>query len=106
MLTAQQQSSSNALVFNKPQIRINDRILPLASLRGNTRPVILTGSRGQISRALREAEPRIAELRERGVSVIPIVVNDDDSDEKLKALKTQFRWGESSPPLVGSLAQL
>lgn len=67
-----------------------ERVIPLAAFRGSTRPVIIAGSRSQISRALAGAEPFREALRERGVSVIPIEVSAEDAGEKLRQLKAEF----------------
>jgi len=68
-----------------------DRLVTLEALRGTTRPVIVTGSKGQVNRALKAAEPFLDALRERGVSVIPVRVTEDDPSAKLAALKQEFR---------------
>ena len=70
-----------------------ERILPLARLRGQVRPVLLAGSAGYVNRAMRAAEPLRAELRERGVAVVPLVLSDEDPETRLQALKAQFRCG-------------
>jgi hypothetical protein len=46
-------------------------MVPLVNFRGNVRPVLLAGSAGYISRALKAAELFRTELRLRGVSVVP-----------------------------------
>lgn len=80
-----------------------DRLVTLEALRGTTRPVIVTGSKGQVNRALKAAEPYLASLRERGVSVIPVMVSEDDPSAKLAALEQSFRkkktgFGKAAPP--------
>jgi tetratricopeptide (TPR) repeat protein len=73
------------------QIKVGPgRVLPLAAFRGTTRPVIVTGTRGQVNKALREAEPLKSELRARGVSIIAIVLNEDDSGERLRRLREEL----------------
>lgn len=67
-----------------------ERVIPLAAFRGTTRPVIIAGSRTQISRALAGAEPFREALRERGVSVIPIELSAEDAGDKLRQLKAEF----------------
>lgn len=64
--------------------------MPLSLFRGSTRPVIVAGSKGQVARALTAAEPYIEQLRERGVSVVPIIMNDDDPQERLRRLKLEL----------------
>lgn len=68
-----------------------DRVVPLASFRGAVRPVLLAGSQGFISRALKESELFRTELRERGISVIPLQLSSRDPGEKLRALKADLR---------------
>lgn len=78
-----------------------ERVIPLAAFRGTTRPVILAGSRGQLSRALAGAEPYREALRERGVSIIPIQLSAEDADERLRKLKAEFSGGEGEPASKG-----
>jgi hypothetical protein len=75
-----------------PQVSLGggDRVIPLAAFRGTTRPVIVAGTRTQLSRALAGAEPFREALRERGVSVVPIQLAGQDPGEKLRALKAEF----------------
>ena len=68
-----------------------NREVPLASFRGAARPVLLAGSSGYISRALKASELHQTELRLRGISVIPLVLSSKDPGEKLRALKAEFR---------------
>ncbi|MEW5305795.1 MAG: hypothetical protein WDW36_008313 [Sanguina aurantia] len=79
-----------------------DRVLPLAKFRGSIRPVIVAGPRISVEKALREAEPKLTSLRNRGVSVIPLYTDDDDTpkgpaltkdldfEARIKALKKEF----------------
>ncbi len=70
------------------------RVLPLASFRGSTRPVLLAGSRAWLQKALASAEPYRSELRDRGVSLVPLpsaAAEADDPTEKLRALKREFQ---------------
>ena len=67
-----------------------ERVVPLASFRGAARPVVLAGSQGYISRALKAAELFRTELRARGVSVVPLALTANDPGEKLAALKREF----------------
>jgi tetratricopeptide (TPR) repeat protein len=66
------------------------RTVPLAAFRGSTRPIILTGSKGQINKALASAEPFRQELRLRGVSLVPVVFSEEDPGEKLRKLKAEI----------------
>lgn len=65
-------------------------MLPLAALRGTTRPVILAGSKGQVTRALTAAEPYQGALRARGVTLVPVIINPDDPQERLRRLKAEL----------------
>lgn len=69
------------------------RVLPLIKFRGTVRPLIVAGDRAYVERQLREAEPRIADLRARGVSVVPVVYA-ADPDERLRALRREFQAQE------------
>jgi hypothetical protein len=68
-----------------------DRVVPLASFRGSVRPVLLAGSQGFISRALKASELFRTELQLRGISIVPVPLSSKDPDEKLRALKAEFR---------------
>ena len=75
------------------QVKIGkDRLVTLGALRGSTRPVIITGSKGQVTRILKAAEPFADALQERGISVIPVKVSEEDPSAKLAALKEEFRY--------------
>ncbi len=75
------------------QVKVGDRVLPVAAFRGSTRPVLVVGSKGHISRSLRAAEPFRSELRQRGVSLITLQTDGLDSNSQLDALKKEFgRW--------------
>mmetsp|Transcript_11959 Transcript_11959/g.35812 ORF Transcript_11959/g.35812 Transcript_11959/m.35812 type:complete len:375 (-) Transcript_11959:4171-5295(-) len=82
-----------------------DRQLPLASFRETTRPVLLAGSRTWLKKALAAAEPYREELRERGVSVVPlpsaIAKLEDDPAERLRALKQEFGAAKKSEAKQG-----
>ena len=74
------------------QIKLgNDRVVPIAKFRGTTRPVLIIGSRGHINKALKAAEPFVADLRLRGVSVITLQTDNTDFTEQLRNLKQEFR---------------
>ena len=68
-----------------------DRVVPLANFRGSVRPVLLAGSQGYLTRALKASELCRTELRARGISVIPIALTSKDPGEKLAALKRELR---------------
>ncbi|GMH35910.1 hypothetical protein BSKO_03778 [Bryopsis sp. KO-2023] len=69
----------------------SDKILPLYRLRGSVRPVIILGNKTHIQKSLRAARQYYAELKERGVSVIPVVSTDVDPAAKLRAVKQQLK---------------
>jgi len=74
------------------QVRMGpERVVPLARLRGQVRPVLLAGSAGYVNRALRAAEAHRGALAARGVALVPLVLSDEDPQAKLQALKAQFR---------------
>lgn len=74
------------------QIKLgSDKVVPIAKFRGTTRPVLIIGSRGHIQKALKAAEPHVAELRLRGVSVITLQTDDTDFTQQLRNLKEEFR---------------
>ena len=79
------------------QVSIGDRVLPIAAFRGSTRPVLIVGSKGHISRAMRAAEPFKPQLRQRGISLITLQTDELDSNSQLDALKVEF--GRSVRPL-------
>lgn len=63
----------------------------MGALRGSTRPVIVTGSKGQVTRTLKGAEPYEDALQERGISIVPVKVSEEDPAAKLAAVKEQLR---------------
>lgn len=69
-----------------------DRVITIDTLRGSVRPVIVSGTKGQVSRSIKAAGPYLEALRERGISVVPLVLSEDDPGKKLTALKAEFRW--------------
>ena len=78
-----------------------NRVVTLEAIRGSVRPIVISGSKGQVSRAIKNALPYVDSLRQRGVSVIPIPVSEVDPSSKLAALKEEFR---SVLPLFWPLA--
>jgi hypothetical protein len=79
------------------------RVLPLIRFRGSVRPLIVAGDRAYVERQLREAEPRVSELRARGVSVVPVVYA-ADPDERLRALRREFQQQDASSSKKGFVA--
>ncbi|KAL0026762.1 hypothetical protein WJX79_010993 [Trebouxia sp. C0005] len=79
------------------QVKVgSDRVVPVAKFRGSTRPVLIAGSKGQISRTLQAAKPFISELRLRGVSVIPLESDAADFTQTLKSLKQEFKSSKAA----------
>jgi len=76
------------------------RVLPLIRFRGAVRPLIVAGDRAFVERQLREAEPRVADLRARGVSVVPVVYA-SDPDERLRALRREFQQQDGGAAAAG-----
>ncbi|KAG2446119.1 hypothetical protein HXX76_000718 [Chlamydomonas incerta] len=72
-----------------------DRVLPLLKFRGQVRPVIVAGSRTFVEKAIKEAEGQYLNLRDRAVSVVPIIFEkaanvELDPEDKLRLLKKEF----------------
>eukprot|EP00892_Ulva_mutabilis_P000886 jgi/Ulvmu1/10799/UM069_0034.1 len=63
------------------------RVLPLSRLRGAVRPLVVAGSKGYVGKVLRDAKRFKADLRERGVSLVPVVMSDADPESEIAALK-------------------
>jgi len=86
--------------LGKLEVVVNGRTVLLESLRLVSRPVIVFGSQGQVSRALRAAEAFKEELLLRGVCVVPVIVDVggrdalEESDRMLAALKGEFSTGK------------
>ncbi|KAG2498001.1 hypothetical protein HYH03_004260 [Edaphochlamys debaryana] len=73
----------------------NDRVLPLLKFRGQVRPVVVAGSRAFVEKAIKEAEGNYLNLRDRAVSVIPVIFEgkggaEVDPEDKLRALRKEF----------------
>ena len=78
------------------------KVLPLASLRGGYRPIILAGNKTQVTKALSAADQYYEELAMRGVCLVPVVLPSssdgsagDDPDAKLAKLKQEFSRANS-----------
>lgn len=67
-----------------------DKVVPLARFRGTVRPVLVAGTKSQVERSLKAAAPFQSLLRERGVSVVPLVILDSDPEERLVKLKKEW----------------
>lgn len=68
-----------------------DRVLPLAYLRGRVRPVVIAGTSSFVAKALSDAAPYKRSLRDRGVSVIPLRLKAADPSSSLASLKAEFK---------------
>lgn len=64
-----------------------DRTVPIAAFRGVYRPIIIAGSKGQVRKSLAKAAEYASLFVTRGIVVIPVILNDQDIDEKLQQLK-------------------
>lgn len=86
----------------------NGRVLPLIKFRGQLRPIILAGTRSFVDKAIKDAEPYYESLRERGVSVVPLVMGSrseqEDPEAKIRALKREFRKEASASKGFGEVA--
>lgn len=82
------------------------RIIPLGKLRGEVRPVIIAGGRNFVDRAVRQAEQEYEKLRERGVALVPLIldgrVSAEEAEEKLRSLKAEFQRAESKAKGFGA----
>jgi hypothetical protein len=77
------------------EVGSGDRVLPLASFRGTTRPVLLAGSRAYIQKAQAAAEP----YREaRAMSIPPMHNVHDASGYASTWLTVELARGNPSPP--------
>lgn len=64
-----------------------ERSVPLAAFRGMYRPIIIAGSKGQVRKSLSKAAKFSSLFATRGIVVIPVMLNDEDVDEKIQQLK-------------------
>ncbi|GLC51467.1 hypothetical protein PLESTB_000505700 [Pleodorina starrii] len=84
-------------VMGRLQIDLgSDRVLPLLKFRGQVRPVIVAGTRAFVEKAIKEADSQYINLRDRAVSVIPVIFESSgptevDPEDKLRALKKEFQ---------------
>jgi len=75
----------------------NGRVLPLLRFRGKVRMIILAGAKSFVDKAVKEADKYYEELRARGVSLVPLVVDADvDPQDKLKKLKRELNRRDTS----------
>lgn len=64
-----------------------ERSVPLAAFRGMYRPIIIAGSKGQVKKSLSKAAKYSSSFTTRGIVIIPVILNDEDVDEKIQQLK-------------------
>ncbi|KAJ9527361.1 hypothetical protein QJQ45_025630 [Haematococcus lacustris] len=76
------------------------RQLPLIRFRGLVRPVILSGTRTFVESAIEASRPYYQDLRERGVCVVPVILDEVDQarrssaadpEARIRALKEQLQ---------------
>jgi len=73
--------------LSKLELSLKDgRVVPLANFRGKARPVLVSGPRAAVSKALKAAAPYREELLERGVRFVGVETDaaDPDGEEKRK----------------------
>ncbi|CAG9463674.1 unnamed protein product [Pedinophyceae sp. YPF-701] len=67
------------------------RTVALSRLRGNSRPVVLAGSRADVLRATRGAQKYKQALQDRGIVLVPVIFgSEDDPSTRLEALRSDF----------------
>ena len=69
----------------------SDMSVPLASFRGTYRPIIVAGSKGQVKKSLARAAGFKKDFIERGIVVVPVIINSEDVDEKLQQLRKEMK---------------
>lgn len=78
--------------LSKLELRLRDgRVVPLANFRGKARPVLVSGPRAAVAKALKAAAPFREELIERGVRFVGVETDAADPDGALRALKAELR---------------
>jgi tetratricopeptide (TPR) repeat protein len=66
------------------------RTIPLASLRGTSRPIIIMGNKGHLSKALAAAQRYRKDFVQRGICIVQVPLNNDDPEERLRQLKAEL----------------
>lgn len=76
----------------KLEVQVNgSRTVTVQTLRGIARPIVIAGTRGWVQRTLKSAEPYRNAIKDRGIELIPVVVNGgEDPDDKIRALKAEM----------------
>lgn len=78
------------------------RVVPLVKLRGFCRPIVIAGSKTYVDRCVKSARPYEPELRQRGITLVPVVFSFEDSAKsKLKEIREELQ--RSKPAGFGSL---
>ncbi len=72
-----------------------ERSVPLAAFRGMYRPIIIAGSKGQVKKSLAKATKFASLFATRGIVVIPVILNDEDVDEKIQQLKEDVSFSNT-----------
>lgn len=81
--------------LSRLELRLRDgRVVPLANFRGKARPVLVSGPRAAVAKALKAAAPYREELLERGVRFVGVETDAADPDGALRALKAELRAGD------------
>lgn len=66
------------------------KTIPLASLRGTCRPVVIMGNKGHLSKALATAQRYRKDFVQRGICIVQVPLNNDDPEERLRQLKAEL----------------
>lgn len=80
------------------QVRVSksgNRSVPLSAFRAMYRPLVIAGSKGQVTKSLQKAASLKQQLVSRGVVVIPVILNDQNVDANIQRLKEEMK-GEGS----------
>jgi len=113
----QEETTRRIEILGKLQVKRDDssRLVALSRLRGVNRPVIVAGTKAHLRKVMKEAQSFRADLKERGLVVVGVVVDDplESSRSKLDALKKGFGerkdsggGGEAAPELDGGKSNI
>jgi hypothetical protein len=78
--------------------RDGERAVPISAFRGMYRPIIIAGSKGQVKKSMKNAASFARLFAERGIVIIPVVLNDTDIDDKIQRLKEDASFSGFSSP--------
>ena len=73
-----------------------ERSVPLAAFRGMYRPIIIAGSKGQVKKSLSKAAKFASLFATRGIVIIPVMLNEEDVDEKIQQLKEDASFSNAA----------